>query len=206
MIIVPPAVLVAAGLDWLEGLLPLLFVAVWVISQVVGLIRRIAGADGPPKREPAPRPPRVGPPAVRPPVAPAGRGDARVELERQIEDFLALRRDGRPTPRPAAAGRPPATATASKPRPAAERKAAKAAPRGAAQTSVARHVQDAFAHELGHLPASLPGHERPPAAAPGGAAVGGGPAIDIVALLRDPVTVRQMVILKEVLERPVDRW
>ena len=38
-----PPVLLAAGLDWLEGLLPVLFVLFWLVSQVVNVIRRMAG-------------------------------------------------------------------------------------------------------------------------------------------------------------------
>ena len=36
--------LVAAGLDWLEGLLPVLFLMIWVVSQVMNLFR---GANKP---------------------------------------------------------------------------------------------------------------------------------------------------------------
>jgi hypothetical protein len=66
---------------------------------------------------------------------------------------------------------------------------------------VSRHVRDAFAHKLDHLPAGL-GHADvavPPAAA-------AGPAPDIAALLRSPATLRQLVIVREILDRPVDRW
>ncbi len=35
--------LFAAGFDWLEAILPLLFVLIWVISQVVAVLRRVRG-------------------------------------------------------------------------------------------------------------------------------------------------------------------
>ena len=38
------APLLAAGFDWLEGLLPLLFVFIWIISQVLNFFRRVAAA------------------------------------------------------------------------------------------------------------------------------------------------------------------
>ncbi|MGA1618929.1 MAG: FmdB family zinc ribbon protein, partial [Pirellulales bacterium] len=38
------APLLAAGFDWLEGLLPLLFVFIWIVSQVLNVFRRVAAA------------------------------------------------------------------------------------------------------------------------------------------------------------------
>ena len=35
--------LFAAGFDWLEAILPLLFVLIWIISQVVAVLRRVRG-------------------------------------------------------------------------------------------------------------------------------------------------------------------
>ena len=35
--------LFAAGFDWLEAVLPLLFVLIWIISQVVAFFRRVGG-------------------------------------------------------------------------------------------------------------------------------------------------------------------
>ena len=35
--------LFAAGFDWLEAILPLLFVLIWIISQVVAVFRRVRG-------------------------------------------------------------------------------------------------------------------------------------------------------------------
>jgi hypothetical protein len=75
----PSAVLIAAGFDWLEGLLPLLFVLYWIGSQLVGLFRAAGGGRKPVAQVPAPRPP-AGPPDDA--------AEARGELERQIEEFL----------------------------------------------------------------------------------------------------------------------
>ena len=38
------APLLAAGFDWLEALLPLLFVFIWIVSQVLNVFRRVAAA------------------------------------------------------------------------------------------------------------------------------------------------------------------
>ncbi|MFM8292518.1 MAG: hypothetical protein ACKOC4_12585, partial [Planctomycetia bacterium] len=70
--------------------------------------------------------------------------------------------------------------------------------------SVARHVQDAFGPELKHIASSLPGAS--PAGAesqrPGAATR----AEELASALRNPATLRQLVLLREILERPVDRW
>lgn len=187
---------IAAGLDWLEGLLPLLFVLFWIVSQVFSVVRRVGG------RQP--------PPAARPPVPPrprAGEGDVRTELERQIEEFLktsgrraAPARGAEATrPRPESKPRPTAVPPARPARP--ERVAGKepSAVRTSPGGGVARHVEDAFGHELEHLAPGLGGEAaaaretRPRAAA-------------IVEMLRDPVTLRHAVLLREILDRPVERW
>jgi hypothetical protein len=208
----PPA-LFAAGLDWLEGLLPFLFLLFWIVSQVVNVIRKAAGAGDPKPVEPVrPQPPRRRPVAEG---APAG-GDERLELERQIGEFLRQSRGGPPaTPRTQPPAPPP-------PRP----PKLDAVPRGGTRsvtarreastvkrppastdrdsTAVGRHVHDAFAHDLRHLESPLAGPEadldaavqRPPVNV----------AAELTAALRNPATVRQLILLREVLERPVDRW
>jgi hypothetical protein len=67
-------------------------------------------------------------------------------------------------------------------------------------TDIARHVDEAFAHDLAHeAPLSL--DDKPPAlAAPTK------PSPPLAALLRDPTTIRQIVVMREVLERPTERW
>jgi len=230
-------VLLAAGFDWLEALLPVAFVLFWIISQVINVIRRVQGGNG---RRPQPLP-RVEPPRApaRPPADDAA--DWRGELEQQIAEFLresqgrpAERPQEKPAPRPTAAGerrgdRPAQSRGRDKPRsarpvankPATERPTtrptvrpapaathAATGPAGttpAAQDSVARHVQDAFAHPLSHLESSLV-HDAPPmigdpATKPAVAATN-----EFVRMLRNPATIRQVVLMREVLDRPVDRW
>jgi hypothetical protein len=198
---------VAAGIDWLEGLLPLLFVLFWIVSQVVNLIRRVAGDGGRPG--PAPVVPRRPPPPA---------DDARESLERQIEEFLKGSR-GRGPAAPPAAPRPEAR----RPRPSkpVQRPAApvatsrvppplpKAPPRlsdrhlqplGEAGDDIAEHVDGAFANDLRHRASP------PAAAATSNALPRDTTAADLAAALRDPATLRRLVLVREVLERPVDRW
>jgi len=203
------APVVAAGIDWLEGLVPLLFVLFWIVSQVVTLIRRVAGDGGRPG--PAPVVPR------RPPPPP---DDAREALERQIEEFLKGSRGergrgpavkppvSRPEPRrpkpPKPASRPPAPAASRVPPPlptAPPRLSERHLhPLGEAGDDVAEHVDGAFANDLRHR------------VAPQASAATGSPpprdtaAADLAAALRDPATLRRLVLVREVLERPVDRW
>lgn len=244
-----PPVILAAGLDWLEGLLPVLFVIIWIVSQVWAVFRRAAGPQGPrgggPQGGPPARPPR---PRAAGEPAPAQRPDVRgrTELERQIEEFLRESRGGQP-PRPAEAGgagerRPAARpAPAASPRPArrperqagaGERRgtttaggaAVPAAPAGdaggrgatertgaarqreAATTTfggdIARHVDAAFASDLKHRIAPAAVSPAVPAAVP---ALAEQPDA-IVDLLRDPESLRRLVIIREVLDRPVERW
>jgi hypothetical protein len=207
--------LFAAGLDWLEGLLPLLFLLFWVVSQVVNVIRKAAGAGEPKPVEPL-RPPRVRPGVEE---APAGQPDeARRELERQIDEFLRRSRGEQPAverPRPAATKPRPNVQPARPPKlDAMPRRGTRPAAASTAQrplagtdresTDVGRHVHDAFAHDLRHLESPLAGHgpditaaaARPPATA----------TAELTAALRNPTTVRQLILLHEVLERPLDRW
>jgi hypothetical protein len=197
-------VLIAAGFDWLQELLPLLFVLYWIGSQLVGLFRAAGGDRKPVARVPAP---------PRPPAADEVRG----ELERQIEEFLrqAPARAGEQAGRREAAGRdtrrPPrkARSTPPPPLPQARQPASSTTVGGrhlgaleAGGPDVASHVHDAFAHDLGRLTTSL-ARERPQVAT---AAPAGTPAADLVALLRSPTTLRQLFVVREVLDRPVDRW
>jgi len=218
-----PCILLAAGIDWLETLLPLLFVGFWILSQVFAVFRRIAGGPRPEERVREIQRPR--------PAAPAAGPDARDELQKQIEEFLknvvpgesreASRRPveqkkpalakPRAVPPPLQPGaaktgsprREPVPATVAQP--AAQRRV------GALETTasdVERHVHDAFAHELSHL---APGLESPGRVVHG-AEAGAGPrpstttAQDLVKAARNPVTVRQAILLREILDRPVDRW
>ena len=200
--------LFAAGLDWLEGLLPVLFVLFWIVSQVFNALK--AAGKGRPQ-PPVVRPPRPAADAPRP-------DDIRGQLERQIGEFLERQagRRGQPAERPRQpgrqrpvtrpqAGRPDARSTAGREPPPLP--AAPAKPRAlerpvvaAAQADVARHVHDAFAHELDHLSTSITAGDaetRPAVVTP---------AAELVTMLRNPATLRQLILLREVLDRPTDRW
>jgi len=217
--------LLAAGLDWLEGLLPLLFVLVWIGSQVWGVFRKIGGND-------KAKPPRAGP-AVRRgprpvPAAPwleedPGAADPglRRDLEQQIEEFLresgaevkrkVARREESPPPRsprparkPALPPRPRAMGSSQMPpavrslaRPGSQRREHVIGSLAERTSDIARHVEDAFADDLVHRQAKV-AVEPSVAVAP--------VALDVVAMVRDPATLRQLVLVREVLERPTDRW
>jgi hypothetical protein len=229
-------VLLAAGFDWLEALLPFLFVAFWIVSQVFAVVRRLQGGG---RQQPPPRP-RFDPARDRPrPPQPAA-GDAvdpRSDLEKQIAEFLR-EATGEKKPQPTVRNREPVTAARPQPprperRADAERRGPRA-PRVATpgqreqqkvvappenavkpmaatppmQTgnteSVARHVQDAFSRELTHLRGTITQED---------AQAGGTPRLatptqaeELVHLLRNPSTIRQVILLREVLDRPVDRW
>jgi len=219
----PPPVLLAAGIDWLEAILPILFVGFWILSQVFAVLRRGGGGPAQPPVVRRPEAPRADDAGRMP--QPAGEVDPRVELERQIADFLrqVTGEDGgprRPPSRPAPTPQPAPTRAPPKPpapRPRAEQplrpKPAAQAPRSVGtlateSSDVARHVQDAFAHELGHLQSGLAQAADDPArvAEAKSPARGGLSAHDLVAAARDPATIRQAILLREILERPVDRW
>lgn len=183
----------AAGFDWLEAVLPILFVAFWVVSQIVNAVQQ-AGKD---RRQPPARP------AVKPPRG----AERRPDLERQIEEFLGrgqLRPDRRPPP-VKARGAKPSRPAAPQPPPLPRGPQPSAAVRGprAGGTDVADHVHDAFAHELDHIHSSLEKHDAAPETRRPAAAVA---AAELTAALRNPLTLRQLILLREVLERPVDRW
>ena len=238
-----PPVLLAAGLDWLEGLLPVVFVLIWIVSQVWAVFRR-AAAPQRPAGGPVPRPVRPRAAGDRAPVErPDGPG--RTELERQIEEFLLESRGrqvqqpdaaagGRGERRPATKPRPAPAATTRTTRPSEPRTVAPprrgdasaggaasgAAPAGggAQDTAnaprtrdalapafggdVARHVTEAFASDLKHRIAPAAVTPALPAALPSSVEQQG----TIVDLLREPDSLRRLVISREVLDRPVERW
>jgi hypothetical protein len=218
--------LLAAGFDWLEALLPLLFVAFWFVSQVFAVFRRLQGGGQRPQ-------PPVRIDRLRPQPVPAG--DVRSELERQIEEFLrqSAAGQGRQPPGPAAAGdrrrdepqrsqpRPAAATPRPSEQPRADRPATARPPRErkpeaglqprpaqppaapAQGDAVARHVQDAFSHDLAHTRGGL-GNEAagPDAATPRPSSL----TAELAELLRSPAATRRAILLREVLDRPVDRW
>lgn len=222
-VILQPPILFAAGIDWLEAILPLLFVGFWILSQVFAVLRRVGGG-GPaqppvvrlpdvPRRDDLPRAPQ-----------PAGEVDPRAELEKQIADFLRqvtgeAPMTQKPQPRPQTMPQASSVPKSPAPRPKAERPARPKPPAPAAQpprsvgtlaagpSDVARHVQDAFAHDLGHLHSGLEkATDEPAKVAPARPVARGLSARDLVAAARDPATIRQAILLREILERPVDRW
>lgn len=205
-------VLFAAGLDWLEALIPVLFVLFWIVSQVVNVVRAIGKAAQP---KPVP------PPPVRPAADPA-MAEARRDLERHLEEFLGRNVGGEPPPppprsrkerRPAADGRgqrggsnrsqrlphpdvPLPVATAG---PAVTRSLGSLASQ---TTEIARHVEEAFAHDLQHRSGSAPLSATTAEKAASAAGVG----VGLVAALRERESLRRLILLREVLERPVERW
>ena len=68
---------------------------------------------------------------------------------------------------------------------------------GGERETVERHVREAFSRDLPHLAADAADTPRPAVATA---------AESLVKKLRDPATIRDLVILREVLDRPVDRW
>ena len=230
-------VLFAAGFDWLEALLPFLFVAFWIVSQVFAVFRRLQGGG-----RQQPPPPRFDPVRDRPrPPQPAGEdaADQRSVLEKQIAEFLR-EATGEKKSQPTMQKSEPGAATRPQP-PRPERRAdadrrAPQTPRAAAPVrrerepkknavtreaaaritetapqqprpqseSVARHVQDAFSRELTHLRGTITQDEPQAGGASRTSALT--PAEELMHLLRNPVTVRQVILLREILDRPVDRW
>lgn len=235
--VLPAAVggLFAAGFDWLEALLPFLFVAFWIVSQVIAAIRRLG--NGPRPARPLPRFDPARDPRGLPRMDGGDPADARAELDRQIAEFLRdmTERKQRPPGRAAAddrgagpaaprpqtpaggapqpAGRGAAAAAAARkrtapPAPAAKRQPSRAptpamvsAAAAEPAASVAAHVSEVFGREMAHLRGDITGD-----AAGARVAVAPSSAQQLVKMLRDPQTVRQLVLLREVFERPVDRW
>jgi hypothetical protein len=188
-----PGVVVAAGLDWLEGLLPFLFVLIWIVSQVMNLFRGAANKQAvPPLAKPRQVPPPVPPQAAEP-------GD---RLDVEIEEFLR-RSLGRPPQQPpapvkpvkAARQRPQRPAAAPAPVPSAAVAAQQKRERGG---DIAGHVADAFAHDLAH--------ESPDRMAAAASVTPPTAASDLLAALRAPGGLRQLILIGEVLERPTHRW
>ncbi len=228
---------VAAAGDWLEALLPLLFFIFWIVSQVVNVVRRVRGGANP-AQPPAPRP-VVREIRLPAPLKPEARdaGEARAELDRQIEAFRRAQQEAgsrvppakarREAPRPAP--RPPAPVGRSGARPGTPASSQAAPPRsrpgslGGHADEIGRHVDDAFSHDLSHSPSGIQPSQQDRTATRGtgeplsrrtGAAETTAAASrpvttaaeELVAMLRNPATVRQVILLREVLDRPLERW
>lgn len=254
------APLLAAGFDWLEGLLPLLFVFIWIVSQVLNVFRRVAAAgrrdeddddeeDDDPlelfgsQRNGARRCPGCGhqfvaSAAAIAPCPECGRltldeapGDLdlvddlpvqsdREAIEAEIDAFLGRPRR-QPPPLPQAAGfeqRPLLQPTDSLAEPVAAMLAA-AGSTERANDEISRHIHDVFDKGLGRLPDGTVENpwadlepatprRRPsqPGAVEADAAAVSAATGSLATLLKNPATIRQALVLREVLDRPTDRW
>ena len=78
----------------------------------------------------------------------------------------------------------------------------------ARQTEVDRHVSDAFSHDLRHRTSGLADHHLNTATPdqPAPRPVVATQAEDLVRMLANPASLRQLILLREVLDRPIDRW
>jgi hypothetical protein len=63
-------------------------------------------------------------------------------------------------------------------------------------------VNDAFAQDLGHRDSML---SSPTAAKPKAVATGG-VADELAVAIRDPAALRRLIVMREILDRPVHRW
>lgn len=181
----PDAVLVAVFRgDLIDTLVPILFVAVWIISQVVAAFRKQAKAAQQPARLPQ-----------KPPVPPqAGQGRP-PELDREIEEILRRTLGVEPARQPSPP-QPPRPPKQQKQKP---KKQAAVVPTRGSRDDVARHVEEAFAHDLAH--------ESPSGtAAQAVAAISAAPSADLIASLRSPENLRKLIIVREILEVPTHRW
>ena len=227
-------VLFAAGWDWLEALLPFLFVAFWILSQVFAMFRKLPGAGPkPPALRPEMVPQRAPDPFLEKPAL-----DPRVDLQRQIEEFLLNRGDDR-LAKPSGQALQPTRAPSNQPVKQPTRATVKRLPEkvgrpitrqpqlgvqpvesfplsatgedrrlGSFQTGatdVARHVSEAFAHDLSHQAFGL-AQQTSAAAKVGSQQPSVSPAVHLANLLRSPTAIRQIILLQEVLQRPLNRW
>lgn len=181
--------LFAAGFDWLEALAGSAVVILWILSQVINLFRAAANRTATPAPPAPPAPDRRPPAGAGRPQRPRRGTDAQADVERQIEDFLRGRREGGRVDRPA--GPPARPRTSGTP----------AAPE-VSGSAVSRHVADAFAHNLDHLSSGLEARVAIPDRQPAPPTV----ANELATALRSPTTLRQLILLREVLDRPTERW
>ena len=251
------APLLAAGFDWLEALLPLLFVFIWIVSQVLNVFRRVAAAGRRDEdddededdlvevigrqRNGARRCPSCGhqfvaAAAAIAPCPECGRltldetpadldlvddlpvRSDRQSIEAEIDAFLGRsRQQPPPLPQPVRQ-RPLAPAADTLAEPVAAMLAA-AGSTERANDEISRHIHDVFGKGLGRLPDGTVENpwadlERPgqgPRPSRATAVAGDAAAIrattgDLAAMLKNPATIRQALLLREILDRPTDRW
>ena len=226
----------AANLDWLEVCLPMLFVGFWIVSQAVAIFRKIAGVgmEKPAGRINMPVPvkgerisvdvraditrqiedflsqriesDKTQPPPLlqRSPVSP-----------RQEQNRLAVVKK---TPRPSQrkGERALSQRTANSPALPAKSVSGKLLLSDSVQsinamdsgtTDVGRHVSEIFSHKLSHL-SHLQGTLREGSQIENqeGSPLPNVPGVHIAVMLRNPATIRSIVVLREILDRPVHRW
>ena len=76
-------------------------------------------------------------------------------------------------------------------------------PLGEAGDDVIEHVNDAFANDLGHRDSIL---SSPASVTKPKPAAAGGVADELAAAIRDPAALRRLIVMREILDRPVHRW
>jgi len=196
--IAPP--LLANGLDWLEALLPILFVLFWILSQLVAVVKKVVGTGERPQQ------PQQPPPIRRPRPVAVDRGD-RGDLQDEIREFLRREvPDRRPAmPRPVMPGPSPQPRTSPQ---LAERskEMPEPVPSRVSGESIAERVKQDFAKELEHLSTPLTADRALASPQPGGAVATRLPVAEIMRSLRSPATLRELVVIREIFDRPVDRW
>ena len=127
---------------------------------------------------------------------PAGQGRP-PELDREIEEILRRTLGVEPTRQPSPP-EPPRSPKQQKQKQKPKKQAAPVPSRGS-RDDVARHVEEAFAHDLAH--------ESPSGtAAQSVAAIAAAPSAELIASLRSPENLRKLIIVREILEVPSHRW
>lgn len=182
-----PADVVLLG-NWIDNLIPFLFVIVWVIVQAINFFRKAAQAM-----------PQARPAQMRPVPPPAHGGPGRPpEIDREIEELLRRTLGIEPVRQPSQPPRPPKQQKKKeKPKKQVAANQAGPTPRGV-RDDIARHVEEAFAHDLAHASPSGTALQKTASAAHS--------ADDLIASLRSPENLRRLMIVREVLDVPSHRW
>jgi hypothetical protein len=180
---------VVAGI---EEYLPFLFVAIWIVTQVVSAIRKAGVVQQQPGR----------PPQGRPVPPPAGQGRP-PEIDREIAELLRHTLERAPARQLQPQQRPPKQR---QPKQKQKKLVADAPPAVAMPVArkpsggdISRHVEEAFANDLAHASPSGTARHAADAAAES-------PPIDLIAALRSTDNLRSLVIAREILDIPSHRW
>jgi len=171
--------------NWIDNVIPFLFVVVWIIVQAINFFRKAAQAM-----------PQGRAPQVRPRLPADQGGPGRPpETDREIEELLRRTLGMEPVRRP-----PPSPPKQQKKKDKKKQVVAKEAgptPRGM-RDDISRHVEQAFAHDLAHASPSGTALQK--------AASGSHPADDLIASLRSPENLRRLMMVREILDVPSHRW